>query len=154
MKIQSCKISKNLQLFIKNDRAVFGMPMRLTVSIIIGIAAMIMILTYILNPCLFPSKMVVSIDPLVNVIDSGDSKDFNITAHVTDKEGRPIIGALVIIKGLGDVGSANTNTAGNVNISIMATLQSGQNEGYLDISVKYSCFETFSQTSMIKVVRW
>ena len=153
MKTYSCKISKNLQLFIKNDRAVFGMPMRLTVSIIIGIAAMIMIVAYILNPCLFPSKMVVSVDPLINVIDSGNSKDFNITVHVTDIEGRPIIGALVIIKGLGDVASANTNTAGNVDISINTTLQSGQNEGYLDLSVKYSCFERFSQVSMIKVVR-
>ena len=153
MKIQSCRTKNNLLLFIKNERAVIGMPMRLTVSIIIGIAAMIMILTYILNPCLFPGKMVVSVDPLINIIDSGNSKDFNISVRVTDREGRPIIGALVIIKGLGDIGSGKTNLSGGIGIPITATLQSGQNEGYLDISVKYSCFETFSQKSMIKVVR-
>lgn len=144
---------KNLHLFVQDDRAVIGMPMRLTVSIIIGVAAMIMIVGYILNPCLFPGKMVVSVDPLVNIITSGDSEDFDISVYVTDRDGRPITGALVIIKGLGDVGSDKTNTEGNVDITVTSTLQDGQNEGYLDISVKYSCFETFSQTSMIKVVR-
>jgi len=153
MKKQAYTISNNLRLFIKNDRAVLGLPMRLTVSIIIGTAAIIAILAFILNPCLFPGKMAVSIDPMVNIIDSGDSKDFDIDIVVRDVDGRPVVDALVIIKGLGDVGSDKSNANGQVTVPITATLQSGQNEGYLDITVKCSCFETFSQSNMIKVVR-
>jgi len=153
MKKQAYKSSNNLRLFVKNNKAVIGMPMRLTVSIIIGTAAIIAILAFILNPCLFPGKMVVSIDPMVNIIDSGDSKDFDIDINVKDREGHPIGEAFVMIKGLGDIESGLTDVNGEVTISITATLQSGQNEGYLDLTVKRGCFETFSQNSMIKVVR-
>ena len=127
--------------------------MRLTVSIIIGTAAMIAILAFILNPCIFPEKMIVSVNPIINTISTGDSEDFSIDVHVTDVEGRPIYEGIVIIKGLGDVGSGKTNSNGDVTVPITATLQSGQNEGYLDLIVKCSCFEEFSQKSMIKVVR-
>jgi len=150
---KSRKSTKKFKNFIDNNDAVLGMPMRLTVSLIIGAAAIFAILTFLINPCLFPSKMIVSVNQMVNVIDVGNSKDFNIDVNVTDMDGRPIIGALVIIKGMGDVGSDKTNVNGKITIPITATLQSGQNENYLDIIVKCGCFETFTQNSMIKVVR-
>jgi len=153
MKKQGVKHTENIRAFIKNDNAVIGLPMRLTVSIIIGIAALVTIMAFILNPCLFPSKMAVSINPMVNTITTGDSETFFLSVNVTDDEGFPISGANVMIKGLGGAGSNNTDIHGRTTIETTAWLQSGQNEGYLDITVKCGCFETFSQTSMIKVVR-
>ena len=69
------------------------------------------------------------------------------------RSGFKINNANVIIKGLGDAASNNTNNQGLSTISITPHLDPGQNEGYLDIIVKAQCKETFSQNKMIKVVR-
>ena len=154
MKRQGCMVLKNKRKFFKNNKAVLGLPMRLTVTIIIGTAAMITILAFILNPCIFPDKMTVSIHPMVNKIPVGeDSGDFLIYVNVTDSEGDPISGANVMIIGLGGAGSNSTNKNGRTSVDITAWLQTGQNEGYLNIKVTRGCFETFSENNMIKVVR-
>ena len=149
-----CLASKQLAAFIKNEKAVLGLPMRLTVSIIIGTVALIAILSFILNPCLFPSQMIISVDSIVNEIPAGNiSADFNFTISVSEAEGHPIRNANVIIKGLGGIGSGSTDENGEVTIQITVELEEGQYEGYLDVSVKAACHETFSQNDMIKIVR-
>lgn len=149
-----CLASKQLAAFIKNEKAVLGLPMRLTVSIIIGTVALIAILSFILNPCLFPSQMIISVDSIVNEIPAGNiSADFNFTISVSEADGHPIRNANVIIKGLGGIGSGSTDENGEVTIQITVELEDGQYEGYLDVSVKAVCHETFSQNDMIKIVR-
>jgi hypothetical protein len=145
---------RSLKKFLKNERAVLGLPLRLTVTLIIGVAALSFILLYILNPCLFPGKLVVSIDPMVNIIAAGSNEeDFDITVLVKDYDGYPVSGANVIIDGLGGAGASTTDVHGVTIISITARLESGVNEGYLDINVEASCHEKFSENRMIKVVR-
>ena len=152
-KLKNCLIG-SLKKFVKNERAVLGLPLRLTVTLIIGVAALSFILLYILNPCLFPSKLVVSIDPMLNIIPSGsDQEDFDIVVLVKDYDGYPISGANVIIDGLGGAGANTTDVHGQSIISITAKLESGVNEGYLDIKVEAPCHEKFSENRMIKVVR-
>ncbi len=149
-----CWASKQLAAFIKNEKAVIDLPMRLTVSIIIGTVALVAILSFILNPCLFPSKMIISVDSIVNEIPSGNvSADFNLTISVSEADGRPIRNANVIIKGLGGIGSGSTDENGEITIQITVELEDGQYEGYLDVSIKAVCHETFSQNDMIKIVR-
>ncbi len=149
-----CSASKHLAAFIKNENAVIGLPMRLTVSIIIGTVALIAILSFILNPCLFPSKMIVSVDSMVNEIPVGNvSADFNFTFSVIDREGHSIQNANIIIKGLGGIGSGSTDENGEITIQISVELEEGQYEGYLDVSVKAACYDTFSQNDMIKIVK-
>jgi len=140
-------------MFIKNEKAVLGLPMRLTVSIIIGIIALTAILSYILNPCLFPNKMIVSIDPIVNTISGDDPVDLDITVYVNERDGHPIKDANVIIEGLGEIKSGSTDENGKTIIPITVKLENGINEGYLDVSVKAPCHETFSQQDMIKIAR-
>ncbi len=145
---------KQLKLFTGDKHAVIGLPMRLTVSLIIGALVLSFILGYILNPCLFPSKMVVTVNPMVNVIPSGsDQKVFSITVHVAEVNGAPIGNANIIISGLGGTGSNSTNPHGETVVELTAKLEKGVNEGYLDIFVEAPCHETFSQNNMIKVVR-
>jgi len=128
--------------------------MRLTVSLIIGTVALAAILSYVLSPCLFPNKMVISIDPMVNTIPSDEnSSEFNITFYVNETDGRPIKDATVIIKGLTGIGANLTNENGKTTIQITVRLENGVNEGYLDVSVKAPCHETFSQHDMIKIIR-
>jgi len=153
VKYHVCSASKQTA-FIKNENAVLGLPMRLTVSIIIGTVALIAILSFILNPCLFPGKMIVSVDSMVNEIPVDDaSATFDFTVSVSEVDGHPIGNANVIIKGLGGIGSGSTDENGETTIQITVELEEGQYEGYLDVSVKAPCHETFSQNDMIKIVR-
>ena len=139
--------------FIKNEKAVLGLPMRLTVSLIIGTVALVAILSYVMNPCLFPDRMIVSVNPMVNIVSGNNSTDTNITIYVNETNGYPIKNANVIIKGLTGIGANHTDENGKTIIQITVKLESGVNEGYLDVSVKASCHETFSQQDMIKILR-
>ncbi len=147
------KISKVKELS-GNNYAVLGLPLKMTVSIVIGAAALSFILMFILNPCLFPSKMIVDIEPMLNIIPSGhDEYEFLINIKVTDQQGYAIKGANVLIKGLGDANSDITNSSGEVSLIIKPELERGVNEGYLDIMVKAGCKEKFSEDHMIKIIR-
>jgi len=149
-----CVLLENANAFIKNKKAVLGLPMRLTVSLIIGVIALATILAYILNPCLFPSKMTISVHPMVNVVPAGqESNTFDIDIYVNETDGHSIKGAIVVIKGLGGLVSNSTNGKGKTTIQITVELETGSNEGYLDVSVKSPCHEVFSQQDMIKIVR-
>ncbi len=139
--------------FIKNEKAVLGLPMRLTVSLIIGTVALVAILSYVMNPCLFPDRMIVSVNPMVNIVSGNNSTDINITIYVNETNGYPIKNANVIIKGLTGIGANHTDENGKTIIQITVKLESGVNEGYLDVSVKAACHETFSQQDMIKILR-
>lgn len=140
--------------FATNNYAVIGLPMRLTVSLLIGAAALSVILFYILNPCLFPDKLIVSIEPVINIIPDGfDEYDFLIKINVKDNQGYPVEQANIIIKGLGDARSKTTNSNGEAILEIRPSLDEGRHEGYLDLIVKASCFEIFSENNMIKIVR-
>lgn len=140
-------------IFIKNEKAVLGLPMRLTVSLIIGTVALVAILSYVMNPCLFPDRMIVSVNPMVNIVSGNNSTDINITIYVNETNGYPIKNANVIIKGLTGIGANHTDENGKTIIQITVKLESGVNEGYLDVSVKAACHETFSQQDMIKILR-
>jgi len=139
--------------FIKNEKAVLGLPMRLTVSLIIGTVALVAILSYVMNPCLFPDRMIVSVNPMVNIVSGNNSTDINITIYVNETNGYPIKNANVIIKGLTGIGANRTNENGKTIIQITVKLENGVSEGYLDVSVKAACHETFSQQDMIKILR-
>jgi len=139
--------------FIKNEKAVLGLPMRLTVSLIIGTVALVAILSYVMNPCLFPERMIVSVNPMVNIVSGNNSTDINITIYVNETNGYPIKNANVIIKGLTGVGANHTDENGKTIVHINVKLENGVNEGYLDVSVKAVCHETFSHQDMIKILR-
>ncbi len=147
-----------MQRFWDNHDAVLDLPMRLTVAVIIGSVALAAILGYILNPCLFPGKMMVSVNPMLgSVVEQADGTaqgNVLFTVTVTDTNGRPITAALVVIKGLGGIISGNTGTNGQISLTITGIrLAAGVYEGYLDVDVKASCFESFSQRDMIKIIR-
>ncbi|MBN2066286.1 MAG: hypothetical protein JW771_05720 [Candidatus Thermoplasmatota archaeon] len=137
--------------FYIDEKAIMGLPMRVTVSLIIGSVALAAILSYILNPCLFPTRMVVSVTPLVHTI--GEETSINITVSVIDSNGHPINDATIRIKGLGGGGINITNASGISVVSLNVSLEKGQYEGYLDIMVKAACHESFVQDDMIKIIR-
>lgn len=153
MRTSNHRILEISTTFTKNEKAVLGLPMRLTVSLIIGTVALVAILSYVMNPCLFPDRMIVSVNPMVNIVSGNNSTDINITIYVNETNGYPIKNANVIIKGLTGIGANHTDENGKTIIQITVKLENGVNEGYLDVSVKAACHETFSQQDMIKILR-
>lgn len=148
------KKTAKVRKLIANNYAVLDLPLRLTVSLAIGVAALSFILLCILNPCLFPSKMIVNIEPMVNIVPSGfDEYEFSINVEVRDREGHAIKNANILIKGLGDAVSDITDSDGKAIIKIKPKLEQGVNEGYLDLVVKAGCMEKFSEENMIKIIR-
>ena len=98
--------------------------------------------------------MIVSIEPMVNIIPAGfDEYEFSIDIKIADREGYAIKDASVLIKGLGDAVSNTTNSNGKVVLKIKPRLENGVNEGYLDIVIKAGCMEKFSEEKMIKIIR-
>jgi len=153
MKSLGVKRGKKASIFLKNTEAVLGLPMRLTVSLFIGTIALIAILTYMLNPCLFPGKMIVSVSPLVTSIYGEMPENITFMVYVNDTKGHPLSGAAVLIKGLGGAGSGFTDTNGKTVVQCTVQIQEGMYEGYLDISVKIACYESFEQQDLMKVVK-
>jgi hypothetical protein len=140
--------------FLSDTNAVLDLPMRLTVSLIIGGIALAAILGYMLNPCLFPGRMIISVSPMVEGIDFGGPENIDFTVTVTDSEGRGVSQASVIIVGLGGIGHGSTDGSGTVTIEVAnIMLEDGVFEGFLDVQVKAPCFESFSQRDMIKIYR-
>ncbi len=144
---------KKKQYFLKNELAVLGLPMRLTISLIIGTIVLLAILSSILNPCIFPQQMLVSITPQVIIVQGSDQENVSFTVFVQDTDGSPLSGASVIIKGLGGAGSGFSDTTGKTIIPLRVQLESGIYEGYLDISVRAPCHVPFDCLAIVKVVK-
>lgn len=139
--------------FFSNKHAVIGLPMHLTVSIIIGAIALSCILLLILSPCLFPQKIIVNADPVIRKI-SSSSQNIQLSFEVKDKEGHPIKDANIRVIGLGGAAEGTTDKNGETDMWITVTLDSGRTEGYLSVDVKAGgCYDDFKSDNMIKIYR-
>jgi len=141
------------QKIVIDDNAIVGLPMRLTVSLIIGSLALIAILSFILNPCLFPGGMIVSVDPMVMTVSGDEPENVTFMVHVTTMDGHPLSGASVLIKGLGGAQAGFTDANGTVLLQLRIVLVAGTQEGYLDVSAKAGCRDPFDHHDMIKIVK-
>jgi hypothetical protein len=146
-------ITRKKRNFLENESAMLGLPMRLTVSLIIGTIALVAILSTILNPCLFPQRMMVSITPQVTTVQGSDPENVSFTVFVNDTNGFPLTGASVIIKGLGGAGSGFSDKDGKVLIRMQVSLENATYEGYLDISVRAPCHVPYEFQDIVKVVK-
>jgi hypothetical protein len=147
------KKEKQVISFIQNEHAVLGLPLRLTVSLIIGTVALLAILSYILNPCLFPDKLIVSVSPMITTISGDEPTNATFKIYVNDAKGHPVSGARVIIKGLGSACSGFTDKKGKINLLLQVHLDPGIHEGYLSLSVNAVCHEPFEELDIIKIVK-
>jgi len=153
MKRLSGNVSEQKNNIFSDEQAVLGLPLRLTVSLIIGIIALAAIVSFISRPCLFPENMIISINPLVASIPSSNSTVVTFIFFVNDSSSHPIQGAVVILKGLGGAGSNITDNQGKTSIQIQVKIPEGSLEGYLDGQVKAVCYNPFSQNDMIKIIK-
>lgn len=127
--------------------------MRLTISLIIGTIVLVAVLSYLLNPCLFPQRMVVTVTPMITSLSGEAPENISFIVQVCDIKAHPIQGASIIIKGLGGAGSGFSDMDGKALIHLQVSLDEGLYEGYLDIAVKATCHIPYMQQGMVKIVK-
>jgi hypothetical protein len=135
-----------------NEDAVVGLPLRLVVCLVIGMAALYSILGLMTQRDLIPRPMVVSVSPMFGVVGNG-SQNVSFVVSVQDAEGGGVDEATVLLSGLGGAGIARTNGSGAAVVALAVRLEPGVCEGYLDVGVTAVGRPRFVQESMVKVVR-
>jgi len=126
--------------------------MRLVVSIVIGVAVLSAILSFISNSSFITPSMVVSIDPIFYEMKNSSGR-VNLSIFVSSLDGKPIEDAVVVIQGLNGFASASTDSSGRANISVSIVFPRYIREGYLDVTVKALGYSVFHQEDMIRVIR-
>ncbi len=147
------QIWKKSKILLKNNEAVLGLPMRLTVSLVIGSLVLVTLLSFIINPCVFPQKMIVTVEPMVVVLSGNHSENVTFRVNISERNGKPLSGASVIIKGLGGAGFGFSDKDGTALVRLQVKIEAGLHEGYLSVFVTAPCYETIQYQDMIKIVR-
>ncbi|MBC7081232.1 MAG: carboxypeptidase regulatory-like domain-containing protein [Thermoplasmatales archaeon] len=129
-----------------NSSGTIDLPLKFIVSLAIGLFALFIVVSYIRTLKPSPS-LIVSWDKDIYEF---DGKEILIEVTVVDENSKPISGANVIIKGLGNFSSQKT-IDGKAVIAFMPHLE--ENEGYLSIEVRAIGYEKYEGIEKIKVVR-
>ena len=139
--------------FLVDEDAVIGLPLRIVVSLVIGMAALASIVSFMTSTGVFSQPLVVSVSPMLGTISGNSSQNVSFVVAVTDRTGHCIDAATVILSGLGGAGIGRTNVSGRTWVQLPVSLQEGVWEGYLDVSVSAPAHPRYRQEAMVKIVR-
>ena len=140
----------------RDETAAIGLPMRMVVLTIVGMAGLAAMFTFIGDVNLVPKTMHADITGIDNSATGSvlqvNSGTKNINVRVIDIDGGPVAGATVVIFGLHASASGKTDSNGNalVDIDTASFIVSG--EGYLKLSAKASGFVDYRNDFALKVV--
>ena len=140
----------------RDETATIGLPMRMVVLTIVGMAGLAAMIIFIGDMSLVPKTMHADITDIddsttssVLLANNGIKK---VTVCVIDVDGRPVVGATVIIYGLHASASGVTGSNGNAQVNIDTASFSFSGEGYLKLSAKASGFVDYQNDFALKVV--
>ena len=120
----------------RDDRAIEGLPVRLVIALVVGVASLSVMLNMISG---VQGLAVAELDarPTPEVTTPGE-QDLSVT--VVDPDGRPVAGATVIVAGdtarLDGVATAQTGSNGTATVAVAPTLGPNREQGTLSISIK------------------
>ncbi|WP_227355604.1 Ig-like domain-containing protein [Haladaptatus salinisoli] len=124
------------QRFRSDDRAIEGLPIRLVIALVVGVAS----LGVMMNMLSGLNGLAVSeldAKPQPEVIEPGRQ---TVEVRVIDSDGKPVADATVVVKGdsatLEDIGTATTGADGRASLSIAPGLGPNQDDGTLDVDIK------------------
>ncbi|MFB6072033.1 MAG: Ig-like domain-containing protein [Halobacterium sp.] len=126
----------DLDRFAADDRAIEGLPVRLVIAFVVGVAALSVMLSMVSGVnTLGVSEL--DAKPAPDVVTPG-SQTVAVTA--VDADGNPVAGATVVVKSgtadLAGVATATTNASGVATVDVDPQLGPNQAEGTLRISLK------------------
>jgi len=120
----------------RDDRAIEGLPVRLVIALVVGVASLSVMLNMISG---VQGLAVTELDarPTPEVTTPGEQ---NLAVTVVDPEGRPVAGATVVVASdtarLDGVATAGTGENGTATVTVAPTLGSNREQGALSISIK------------------
>ena len=120
----------------RDDRAIEGLPIRLVIAVVVGIAALSVMMSTISG---LGSLGVdeVDVQPTPDVVDQGQT---DLTIAVVDHQGKPVANATVIARSgtarLAGIATAETDLDGTATLSVSPTLRPNQREGTIEFDVK------------------
>ncbi|MCL7415624.1 MAG: hypothetical protein M8349_06135 [ANME-2 cluster archaeon] len=140
----------------RNESAAMGLPMRMVVLTIVGMAGLAAMIMFIGDMELVPRSIhadIIGIDNTTtsSVIHAG-SGIRNITVQVVDVDGRAVEDATVTIYGLHTSATGLTGQGGCAVISLDTSSISVTGEGYLRLSAKAQGFMDAKNNFALKVV--
>jgi len=140
----------------RDETAAMGLPMRMVVLTIVGMAGLAAMVIVIGDLNLVPKTMHADITGIDNSTTSSvlhvNNGTKNVTVRVIDIDGGPVVGATVVFYGLHTSASGITDSNGNARVNIDTTSFSVSGEGYLKLSAKASGFVDYQNDFALKVV--
>lgn len=130
------------RLRVVDDRAIEGLPVRLVIAIVVGVASLSVMMTMVngIGDGLSVTEVDVEPDPSVIVEEDGSQ---SVTLRVVDPDGTPVEGATVLVTadtatlgGDRSVRRGTTSEDGTATVTLNPELGENQAEGTLDIEVK------------------
>ncbi|KTG29584.1 DUF7382 domain-containing protein [Haloferax profundi] len=127
-----------LEMFRSDTRAIEGLPVRLVVALVVGVASMSVMLN-MLSGVQGLATSELDVKPSPDVIEPGER---DLTFTVVDHEGNPVEGATVIVKsGTAELDGegiprAKTDDGGTATISLEPDLAANREDGTLVVDVK------------------
>lgn len=125
-----------IQALLADERAIEGLPVRLVIAFIVGIATLSVMLNMVSGVGgLAVSELDAKPDP--DVITPGDQ---SVTITVVDQDGSPVAGATVVVRSdtasIDGVRTGTTDETGAVTVAFTAELAANQVQGELAIAIK------------------
>ena len=122
----------------RDDRAIEGLPVRLVIALVVGIACLAVMMGIIGGLNAFGSTEL-DTDPQPEIIEAGNTTDVAVT--VLDPGGEPIQNATVVATGnsaqLSDILTAETGENGTAILSdLSAGLRPNQERGTVDLDIR------------------
>ncbi len=157
---------RGFHLFRRNEKAM-ELPINIVVMLVVAMVALATLISIIPTPTKEMSVFVESTGP-VGRLQQGNSiivssttaqNSFAVSAvvKVTDKDGNPVRGANVILKGLGGVASNTTDITG---VTVLTTtgdalvkLDPNQNEGTMDLKIQADGFYDYEKKDAVMIIK-
>jgi hypothetical protein len=122
----------------RDERAIEGLPIRLVIALVVGIACLAVMMNVIGGLNAFGSTEL-GTDPEPEILEAGNSTDVSVT--VLDPGGEPIQNATVVATGdsaqLPDIRTAETGENGTAVLSdLAAELRPNQDRGTIDLDIR------------------
>jgi len=140
----------------RDETATVGLPMRMVVLTIVGMAGLAAMIIFIGDMSLVPKTMHADITGIDNSTTSSllhvNNGTKNVTIRVIDVDGEPVVGATVVFYGLHTSASGMTDSNGNARVNINTSSFSVSGEGYLKLLAKASGFVDYKNDFALKVV--
>lgn len=125
-----------LRRFAADDRAIEGLPIRLVVALVVGVATMSVMLN-MLSGVQGLAVTELDVKPSPDVVTPGERE---ISLVVVDSDGDSVEGATVVVKGgtadLDGIVNERTGADGSATVTISPSLRPNQEDGTVVIDVK------------------